>query len=279
MKTFIILFQCKDQKGIVARISDFIFKQGGNIIAADQHSTDPDEGYFFIRIEFAISSNSVNKDTLSSGLAGVALEFSAEFKVYDKDDKLKVGIFVSRADHCLFDLLYLWRSGELRVEIPFVASNYDLHREFVEQNKIPFYFIPSHKADRKEAEFLNLAKKIDFLVLARYMLVLSQDFLSSFGKDIINIHHGFLPSFKGIDPYRQALNSGVKVIGATAHFATQNLDEGPIISQAVEPVSHKDGLNDLVRKGKNLEKKALAEAVSNYINYRIIRYRNKTIVF
>lgn len=279
MKTFILLFQCKDQKGIVAKISDFIFKQGGNIIAADQHSTDPDDGHFFIRVEFAIDNGLLNKDSLSSGLSTVAREFNAEFRIHDKQDKLRLGIFVSRPDHCLFDLLYLWRSGELRVEIPFVASNYDLHRDFVEQNKIPFHFVPSDKTDRLEAELLTLAKGSDFLVLARYMLVLSHDFLNSFGKDIINIHHGFLPSFKGSDPYRQALNSGVKVIGATAHFATENLDEGPIISQAVEAVSHKDSLDDLVRKGKNLEKKALAEAVSSYINYKIIRYRNKTIVF
>ena len=207
-------------------------------------------------------------------------EFCAQARIYDKSDTLRMGIFVSRPDHCLFDLLYLWKSQDLRVRIPFVLSNYEGHRDLVEQYRIPFYFIRAAKEDKKESELLFRAKQdADFLVLARYMLVLSRDFLQSYAKDIINIHHGFLPSFKGGNPYRQALDKGVKVIGATAHFVSEELDEGPIIAQAVEGVSHKDNLVDLIRKGKNLEKRALSEAIHSYIDYRVIRYGNKTIVF
>ncbi len=279
MKTFVLLFQCKDKKGIVARLSDFIFRQGGNIVDADQHSTDPSGGHFFIRLEFLVEDKHCDKNFLESGLVTIAGEFNAEYRIYDKDDILRMGIFVSRPDHCLFDLIYLWRSGELRVDIPFVISNYERHREFVQQYKIPFYFVPATREERKESELLAHAASSDFLVLARYMFLLSGDFLASYGKDIINIHHGFLPSFKGANPYKQALEKGVKVIGATAHFVTEKLDEGPIIAQAVEYVSHEDRLENLVRKGKNLEKRALASAVVSYVDYRIIKYKDKTIVF
>lgn len=279
MKTFILLFQCKDQKGIIAKISDFILKHNGNIVTADQHSTDPQDGHFFMRVEFSVDDVAVNKGILSAGLSDIAQGLKAEYKIYDKCERLRMGILVSETDHCLFDLLYLWKSGELKADISFVLSNCELHREFVEQYKIPFHFVPANKDDRKEHEILSRALNVDFLVLARYMLVLSKEFLRSYGKDVINIHHGFLPSFKGAHPYQQALDKGVKVIGSTAHFATENLDEGPIISQAVEYVSHKDDLEDLVRKGKNLENRALAQAVADYVSYRIIRFQNKTIVF
>ncbi len=279
MKTFILLFQCKDQKGIIAKISDFIFKHGGNIVAADQHSTDAQNGYFFMRVEFSLEGSNINKDILNADLSGMAQELGAQYSLYDKSERLRMGILVSEPDHCLFDLLYLWKSGELKADISFVLSNCQKHREFVGQYKIPFYFIPATKEDRKESEILSYAKNTDLLVLARYMLVLSEEFLRAYGKDIINIHHGFLPSFKGALAYQQALDKGVKVIGSTAHFASEKLDEGPIISQAVEYVSHKDDLEDLIRKGKNLENRALGRAVSDYLNHRIIRFQHKTIVF
>jgi formyltetrahydrofolate deformylase len=280
MQTFILLFQCRDQKGIVARISQFILEHGGNIITADQHSTDPEGGHFFMRVEFLADEKQHNKSYLNKDFAAIASRFDAAWNLYSKNDTLRMGILVSRADHCLIDLLYLWRSKELRVEMPFVASNYEGHRELVEQFKVPFYFIPANKLNRREDEFLALARdNSDFLVLARYMLVLSDKFLKQYGKDIINIHHGFLPSFKGADPYRQALEKGVKVIGATAHFVNEQLDEGPIISQQVERVSHRDDYESLVRKGKDLEKLALSDAIRSYLDYRIIRYRDTTIVF
>lgn len=279
-QSFVLLFQSKDRPGIVARVSDFILKHNGNIISADQYTTDPQHGYFFMHVEFVTDRSRWDKVSLAQDFSPVALEFSAEFKIYDKQEKLRMGIFVSKPDHCLFELLYLWKSGELVVEIPFVASNFEGHRGLVESYGIPFHFVPATREERREPELLALAKeKSDFLVLARYMIILSPQFLKEYNKDIINIHHGFLPSFKGADPYRQAFEEGVRVIGATAHFVTDKLDEGPIITQRVEYVTHKDDVASLTRKGKNLEKHCLANAILNYIDYRIIKHGNKTIVF
>jgi len=279
MKTFILLLRCPDRRGIVARISAYILSKGGNMISADQYSTDPQSGELFLRIEFFIAGRDIDLAALKKGFRKIADIFKAGYKFYDKDDILRMGIFVSKPGHCLFDLLYLWRSGELDVEIPFVASNHQEHRRLVEQFGVPFYYIKSCKNNRCEKEMLSLAREADFLVLARYMLVLSPKFLKNYNRDIINIHHGFLPSFKGADPYHQALRKGVKVIGATAHFVSKELDAGPIIAQAVERVSHKDDLDALKRKGKNLEKRALSDAVMHYVEHRIIRHNNKTIVF
>ncbi len=259
-------------------VSQFILSHGGNISSADQYSTDPDGGRFFMRVEFCASRAS--KESLRADFAKIARRFGAHWHIFDRADVLRMGVMVSRPDHCLLDLLYLWRIGELRVEIPFIISNYPEHEQVAFGYGIPFRFIPASGKNRKEAQILKLVRdKTDFLVLARYMLVLSKKFLSSYKKDIINIHHGFLPSFKGANPYRQALEKGVKVIGATAHFATERLDDGPIIAQAVEQVSHRDTLESLIRKGRNLEKNALAGAVHSYIDHRIIKHGNKTIVF
>lgn len=280
MRTFILLFQCRDQKGIVARISDFIFRHGGNIITADQFSTDPQDGYFFMRIEFFIKDCPFDRISLEKELSPIAKHFKAEYKVCDKEDTLRMGILVSKPDHCLAELLYLWKSKELRVQIPFVISNHREHEALVKQHKIPFHFIPADKENLKEPEILALAlKNSDFLVLARYMLILSESFLKKYNKDVINIHHSFLPSFKGANPYRQAFRGGVKVIGATAHFVNEKLDEGAIIAQMVEPVSHKDDVFALMRQGKNLEKRALARAILDYIDYRIFKHNNKTVIF
>jgi len=279
MHTYILLFQCKDQPGIVAKVSDFIFRHGGNMISLDQHTTDPEGGDLFMRIEFVVKDAATTKAQLEKDIQAITAVFNAECDIYDKSNTLKMGIMVSRPDHCLFELLYLWRSEELRVEIPFVISNYAAHEEIVRQHNIKFHFIPAVKSERKEKEISEIVKDSDFLVLARYMLVFSPEFLKAYARDIINIHHGFLPSFRGIDPYQKALGTGVKVIGATAHFTSEKLDEGPIITQAVEPVSHRDNLISLINKGKNLEKRALAEAVLRYVDYRIIKHGNKTIVF
>jgi len=280
MQTYILLFRCRDQKGIVAKISNFIFKQDANIIKADQYTTDPEGGYFFLRMEFTSTVNQVGVDFLIDSFKSVSQEFAGQWNIYNKSQKLRMGILVSKPDHCLLDILYLRKIKELNVDIPFVASNFEEHRTIVEQHDIPFYFIPANREDRREDELLTLAlDKTDFLVLARYMLVFSANFLKAYNKDIINIHHGFLPSFKGADPYRRALEQGVKVIGATAHFVNEKLDDGPIISQAVEYVTHDDNLGSLLRKGRNLEKRALSDAILSYIDYRLIRHENKTIVF
>ena len=280
MKTVILLFQCNDQKGIVARLSDFIFRKGGNIIEADQHSTDPEGGHFFFRIEFCIAKDEYECSSFDAECAEVARRFEAEWSMYDKEKRLRMGILVSSPDHCLTDLLYLVRSGELKVDIPFVVSNCEAHGHLAESYGVPFHFLPAAAQNRMEPDILAIAEdSSDFLVLARYMMVFSGDFLHAYGKDIINIHHSFLPSFKGANPYRQAFDRGVKVIGATAHFVTPELDEGPIITQMVEGVTHKDSVERLKRKGKNLEKRALADAVHKYIDYRVLRFKNKTIVF
>ena len=276
---FILLFQCKDQKGIVAAISNFIFKSGGNILSADQYSTDPENGHFFFRAEFVVDRSVWNCRALASVFSAVGAVFNAEWRIFDSRARQRMGIMVSRPGHCLFELLYLWRSGELRCNIPFVISNDESHRGLVEQFKIPFHFVDATRDLRKEEEILSMAGDADFLVLARYMLTLSADFLAGYGKDIINIHHGFLPSFRGAHPYRQAYEQGVKVIGATAHFVTEKLDEGPIICQKVEPVTHRDNVESLTRKGRNLEKSALSSAVADYLGRRVIRFGSKTIIF
>jgi len=279
VRTLILLFGCRDQKGIVAKISDFIFRHDGNIVTADQHSTDPEGGHFFIRVEFVLEQERYTKKDLISAFSDIGKEFGADWNFYDKSETLRMGIFVSEPDHCLVDLLYLWSAGELKVKIPFVLSNFEKHRKLVTGYNIPFYYVPADKENRREQELLSYAVSTDFLVLARYMLILSPDFLKKYNKDIINIHHGFLQFFKGAEPASRALKEGVKVIGATAHFVNSKLDEGPIIAQEVESVSHKDSLDDLIRKGKNLEKRALAGAIASYVDYRIIKYENKTIVF
>lgn len=278
MADYIFLLRCADQKGIVAAVSQTIFSFGGNIRAANQHSSGAGEGAFFMRVEF--STEEVPADALRAAFCEVSERFGGTGILHERRSILRMGILVSRPQHCLADLLYRWRSGELRVDIPFVIGNHDDARDLVEQFRIPFRHIPATKEDKREEEILAHAlPESDFLVLARYMQVFSPDFLARYGRDIINIHHGFLPSFKGPDPYRQAFLKGVKVIGATAHFVTADLDNGPIIAQSVAPVSHEDTYPVLVRKGKDLEKEALASAVEKYLDYRIIRLEKTTIVF
>jgi formyltetrahydrofolate deformylase len=280
METAVLLFQCTDQKGIVAKISDFILKCEGNIINADQHSTDPLGGHFFLRIEFFFDEKKYKKINLEKDFAALASKFKAKWKIFYKSKLMKMGIMVSHPEHCLSEILYLWKSRELNVEIPFILSNHAEHKKLAEMYKIPYYFIPAVNGDHKEKEILKKVKlKSDFLVLARYMQVLSGDFIKEYNKDIINIHHSFLPSFKGANPYKQAFDRGVKVIGATVHFVTEALDDGPIIEQIVENVSHKDNVDSLICKGKKIERLALAHALNYYIDHRVIRYENKTIVF
>lgn len=277
---FVLLFRCKDQKGIVAKIADLIYTCGANIISSDQHTTDPEGGHFFMRIEFMFDCEGYDKVSLISKVTKVAEEFNATWQIHEKSDILRMGILVSRPDHCLHEILYLWSIGELRVEIPFIISNYEKHDKLAAQYGIPFHFINADKNNRKESDILSFAAdKTDFLVLARYMLVFSNDFLRSYAKDIINIHHGLLPSFKGANPYERAFDEGVKVIGATAHFVNERLDEGPIISQETEGVSHKDSPVELMKKGRDLEKKALSDAIAHYLDFKIIRHANKTIIF
>ncbi len=282
METAVLLIQCPDQQGIVARVSDCIFQHKGNIINSDQYTTDPFGGRFFMRVEFSFSEGKVDKQAFESRWGVIATELGAAWSIHYAPRKPRMGVLVSKFDHCLVDLFYRQRSRELPVEIPFVISNHPDLAETAAAHGVPFHHVPFTAETQKENEETILERvrgATDFLVLARFMRILSGDFLKAYGKDVINIHHSFLPSFKGADPYRQAYNRGVKVIGATAHFATAELDEGPIIEQVVERVSHKDNITELKRKGRALEKQALANAVLAYIQHRVIRYENKTVVF
>ncbi|MFP4015001.1 MAG: formyltetrahydrofolate deformylase [Chitinispirillaceae bacterium] len=281
METATLLIRCPDTKGIVAKISSFLFRHDVNIIQSDQHSFGTESPTFFMRVEFLFDPEKVSREAIGSDFGVIASQINAKWQIHYASTVMNMGILVSRQDHCLFDLIYRWRSGELRVNIPFVISNHPDVGGLVEQFGIPFHHVPVGDDKREqEKEILRIAKDTsDFLVLARYMQILSPFLLSEYKKDIINIHHSFLPSFKGANPYRQAYNRGVKVIGATAHFVTADLDEGPIIEQVVERVSHRDDEKMMKKKGKNLEKLALANAIGLYSEHRIIRFQNKTIVF
>lgn len=282
MTQTVLLIQCPDKKGIVARVSDFVFRHDANIINSDQHSTDPEGGRFFMRLEFELNESLAPRAQFEGDWAAIADELDASWSIHYGSERMRMGILVSKLDHCLFDLLHRQRSGELPVEIPLVIGNHADCRDLVERYGIPFHHVPNTPATQADAEhrMLDLVRgTADFLVLARYMRVLSESFLSGYGRDIINIHHSFLPSFKGADPYRQAHERGVKIIGATAHFVTRDLDEGPIIEQMVERVYYKDTLDDLRRKGRNIEKLALANAIQAYVEHRIILDANRTVVF
>ena len=278
----VLLIQCPDKKGIVARVSDFVFRHDANIINSDQHSTDPEGGRFFMRLEFGLDEAKVPRADFEKDWKGVAKDLAATWSIHYGTERMRMGILVSKQDHCLFDLLHRQRSGELNVDIPLVISNHKDCRDLVERYGIPFHHVPFTATTQSEAEHEMLAllrNATDFAVLARYMRVVSDSFLTEYGRDVINIHHSFLPSFKGADPYRQAHERGVKIIGATAHFVTRDLDEGPIIEQMVDRIYYKDTVDDLRRKGRNLEKLALANAIQAYLEHRIILDANRTIVF
>jgi formyltetrahydrofolate deformylase len=259
-----------------------VFEHGGNIVQSHQHSTDVDGARFFMRIEFLYDAKALPREELERRLAALAATLNAAWQIHYGTDRLRMAIAVSKYDHCLLDLLYRIRTGELPVDVPCVVSNHDALRALAEREGIPFHHLPVSNATRREQEkkVVEIIRPVsDFLVLARYMQILTQEFLDEYGKDVINIHHSFLPSFKGANPYRQAFERGVKVIGATAHFATVDLDEGPIIDQVVGRVSHKDSVDVLQRKGRMLEQTALSDAIRAYIEHRVMRYANKTIVF
>lgn len=282
MTRTVLLIQCPDKKGIVARVSEFVFRHECNILTSDQHTTDPEGGRYFMRIVFALEEDRVSREAFEQDWARVADELSAKWSIHYATETPRMGILVSKQDHCLFDLLYRHRSGELNARIPLVISNHEECRDLVDRYGIPFHYVPVTPETKLKAEqqVLDLVQDTtDFLVLARYMRILSDGFLAAYKKDLLNIHHSFLPSFKGADPYRQAYDRGVKIIGATAHFVTPALDEGPIIEQIVERVYYKDTVDDLKRKGRNLEKLALANAIHAYLDHRIIRDAQRTIVF
>lgn len=282
MHSMVLLIQCPDQPGIVAKVSDFVFKRNGNITDSSQHSTDPEVGRFFMRIEFNFGGRDTDFNGLKQEFGPLMDELDATWELHSSETLSRMALAVSKFDHCLVDLLYRVHSGEIRAEIPFIISNHIDAQSIAATYDIPFVHLPVTKDTKTEQErqlIETIIAHSDFLVLARYMQILSEEFLEQYAKPVINIHHSFLPSFIGANPYRQAFERGVKLIGATAHYATTNLDEGPIIEQVVDRVTHRDTVESLQSKGRSLEQQALGRAVKAHIEHRVIRWENKTIVF
>ncbi|SFW50464.1 formyltetrahydrofolate deformylase [Chitinophaga sancti] len=279
-----LLISCPDRPGIVAGVSQFLYACGANILDASQHSTDPKEGLFFMRMSFQLDNPSFTKGQLEKDFQEkVAAPRQMEWRIDYPDRRKQMVIMVSRYDHCLMELLWRWRSGELPVDIPLVISNHLELKQFVEDFGVPFHYLPVDAGNKRlqEQEAIKLIRRAnaDFIVLARYMQILSPEFVSVFPGRIINIHHSFLPAFAGANPYRNAYNRGVKLIGATAHYVTDDLDEGPIIDQDVARVSHKHEVTDLILLGRDIERQVLTRAVIAHIDDRVIIHGNKTIVF
>ena len=278
----VILIHCKDRKGIVARVSGFIHDFGGNILDSDHH-TDEETNDFLMRMEFATEGLQIPPDEISAAFAPIAKIFEMRYEVHHSSHRTRVGMLVSKQDHCLADLLQRHRRDELRIDVPVIISNHDTCAEWAHLFKIPFVVLPVTKETKpqQEQQVISALKshRVELVVMARYMQILSADFLAQIGSPVINIHHSFLPAFIGANPYRQAYERGVKIIGATAHYATQDLDEGPIIEQDVIRVGHRDTVDDLVRKGRDLEEIVLARAVRRHIEHRVLVYGRKTVVF
>ena len=277
-----LLISCPDQPGIVAAVSQFIFKRGGNIFQSDQHSTDLHDGTFFMRISFTEDGFALSQSDFASDFAPVAERFRMNWSVHYSQQRKRVAILASKTDHCLTDLLWRWNSGELAMDVACIVSNHRDLEPLAQRYAIPYYHFPIRKVQRRDDQrrMLDfLSGKVDFLVLARYMQILEPFFVDAYPCRIINIHHSFLPAFTGANPYQQAFERGVKIIGATAHYITENLDEGPIIAQDVIHCNHRDTLADLVRKGRDVERRVLAEAVRLHTEDRVLAYENKTIVF
>jgi formyltetrahydrofolate deformylase len=277
-----LLISCPDQPGIVAAVARFIFEHHGNIFQSDQHSTDLRGGTFFMRVNFAGDSFTLDQANLSRDFAPIAETFHMQWSIRNSHNRKRAALLVSKFDHCLTDLLWRWNSGELTMDIPCILSNHPDLEPVAQRYHIPYYHFPiriEHRRDDQMRMFDFLSGRIDFLVLARYMQILEPCFVSAYTHRIINIHHSFLPAFIGANPYQQAFERGVKIIGATAHYITEDLDEGPIIAQDVIHCNHRDTLGDLIRKGRDVERRVLAEAVRLHTEDRVLLYQNKTIVF
>jgi formyltetrahydrofolate deformylase len=278
-----LLVSCPDQPGIVAAISKFLFSHNANIIESSQYSTNPEDGIFFLRIEFECPGLKEKAKEMEKQFAVIGEQFSMEWNFTHVYHVKKAAIFVSKELHCLLELLWEWQSGDLMADIVVVISNHEAARELVEGLNIPFYYIPANKEIRAQAEEkqLQLLEEydIDLVVLARYMQILSPKFVDENPHKIINIHHSFLPAFVGARPYERAYDRGVKIIGATSHYVTNELDEGPIIEQDISRVGHHDNVDSLKKIGRKIERSVLARAVKWHIEDRIIVHQNKTIVF
>lgn len=283
MKTAKLLLHCPDKSGILAEVTDFITVNKGNIIYLDQY-VDHVENIFFMRIEWELKNFLIPQEKIEDYFATLyAQKYEMFFRLYFSDTKPRMAIFVSKMSHCLFDLLARYTAGEWNVEIPLIISNHPDLQHVAERFGIPFYLFPITKETKEEQEKKEmelLAKhKVNFIVLARYMQVISERMIDAYPNRIINIHHSFLPAFVGAKPYHAAFERGVKIIGATSHYVTTELDAGPIIEQDVVRITHKDTVEDLVNKGKDLEKIVLSRAVQKHIERKVLAYKNKTVIF
>ncbi|WP_009546492.1 formyltetrahydrofolate deformylase [Crocosphaera subtropica] len=279
--TATLLISCPDQQGLVAKFANFIYDNGGNIIHADQH-TDFEAGLFLTRIEWQLNGFKLSRDMMASSFASVAKPLQAVWEIHFSDTIPRLALFVTKQDHCLLDLLWRWQAKEIRADIPLIISNHEKLKAIAKQFDIDFYHfnLTKENKNRQEARQLELLRehRINLVILAKYMQILTPEFINHF-PHIINIHHSFLPAFAGAKPYHRAHERGVKIIGATAHYVTADLDEGPIIEQDVVRVSHRDTIPDLIRKGKDLERVVLARAVRLHLQHRVLVYGNRTVVF
>lgn len=280
--TAVLLLSCPDRAGLVARIAQFIYERGGNILDLDEH-VDVEEHHFFLRVSWSLDHFSIPVDDLEAAFAPLAREFGAVWQIRLAADRHRMAVFVSKYDHCLREILWRHTLGEFDIDIPLIISNHPDLGPLAAQHGIPYHVIPITPDNKVESERLQMQlcveHGIDTIVLARYMQVLSPGFTERYRGRIINIHHSFLPAFIGGNPYRQAYQRGVKLIGATSHYVTDELDEGPIIEQDIIRISHRDTLEDLVRKGRDLERLVLARALRLHCEHRILVNGRKTVVF
>jgi formyltetrahydrofolate deformylase len=277
-----LLISCPDQPGIVATVSKFLYEHGANIVQSDQYTTDPEGGMFFMRVEFDLPNLENREKHLEDEFGVIAETFKMNWRLSLAHRLKRMAIFVSRQEHCLIELLWQWQAGDLAADISMVISNHDDLRSTVEGLDIPFHHIPVTKENKAEAEQQQadlMDGKVDFIVLARYMQILSPTFVRQYPNRVINIHHSFLPAFVGGRPYERAYERGVKIIGATSHYVTNDLDEGPIIEQDIQRVNHKNNVQDLKRIGRYIERVTLARAVTWHLEDRVIVHENKTVVF
>jgi formyltetrahydrofolate deformylase len=274
---------CKDQRNIIASITNFISEKEGNIVYIDQH-VDREQNIFFMRLESEFVNDDFSTESFKEAFkVNLADKFEMKWRIYSSEIKPKMALFISKYDHCLYDLLGRYNSGELHLEIPFIISNHTDLKFIADSFNIPFFHIPVTKNNKEEAENKQLelleTYQINFIVLARYMQIISPKLIEKYPNKIINIHHSFLPAFVGAKPYHSAYKRGVKIIGATSHYVTEELDAGPIIDQGVTRVSHTHSIEDLISKGRDLEKIVLANAVKLHTNRKVMVYNNKTVIF
>ncbi|KIC02806.1 formyltetrahydrofolate deformylase [Flavobacterium sp. JRM] len=283
MQKITFLIHCKDQKGIIAAVTNFILKVEGNITYIDQH-VDVEQNVFFMRLECELTNRNIGIEDIKTDFSTtIATDFQMSWQLYNQEQKPKMALFVSKYDHCLFDILGRYSADELGVEIPVIISNHNDLRSIAERFDIPFHCVPFTKDTKEEGEKQQIAllKKYDinFIVLARYMQIITPNLIALYENKIINIHHSFLPAFPGAKPYHSAFKRGVKIIGATSHYVTEELDEGPIIEQDIARVSHIHSVDDFIMKGRDLERIVLARAIKLHAERKTMVYSNKTVVF